>query len=185
MFTDILPSPCSPLLTEILKFNVPLALANHSEKARSEMIIAPILIDIKKQLPTKVALFSGVEFNVDSDKGLTGYCDFILSQSPEQLFIKAPVVMRVEAKNDNIKNGLGQCVAEMVAAQLFNQQEQNPITTIYGTVTTGTNWQFLKLTDHQVEIDLNEYYLSEIDKILGILSACFYDPTNTETQIAK
>ncbi|EDN66523.1 conserved hypothetical protein [Beggiatoa sp. PS] len=116
---------------------------------------------------------------------MTGYCDFILSQSPEQLFIKAPVVMLVEAKNDNIKNGLGQCVAEMVAAQLFNQQEQNPITTIYGTVTTGTNWQFLKLTDHQVEIDLNEYYLSEIDQILGILNACFYDPTNTETKIAK
>jgi hypothetical protein len=118
-----------------------------------------------------MSLFSGAEFNVDENTGLMGYCDFIISQSAEQLFIKAPVVMLVEAKNENIKNGLGQCVAEMLAAQLFNQREQNPITTIYGVVTTGTNWKFLRLTDHQVEIDLKEYYLSEIDQILGILRA--------------
>jgi transketolase C-terminal domain/subunit len=79
--------------------------------------------------------------------------------------------MLVEAKNENIKNGLGQCVAEMLAAQLFNQREQNPITTIYGVVTTGTNWKFLRLIDRQVEIDLKEYYLSEIEQILGILKA--------------
>jgi len=79
--------------------------------------------------------------------------------------------MLVAAKNENINNGLGQCVAEMFAAQLFNQREQNPITTIYGVVTMGTNWKFLRLTDHQIEIDLREYYLSEIDQILGILSA--------------
>jgi len=100
-------------------------------------------------------------------------CDFIISQSPEQLFVKAPVVMLVEAKNENINNGLGQCVAEMVAAQIFNQREQNSISTIYGVVTTGTNWKFLRLIDHQIEIDLREYYLSEIDQILGILNTPF------------
>ncbi len=159
----------SPLLNEILSYNVPLALANNTEKARSEMIITPILIELKKQLPNQISLFSGAEFNVDEETGLIGYCDFIISDSPEQLFVKAPVVMLVEAKNENIKNGLGQCIAEMIAAQLFNQREQNSITTIYGVVTTGTNWKFLRLIDHQVEIDLKEYYLSEIDQILGIL----------------
>ncbi len=171
LFANHSALPSSPLLTEILNCNVPLALANNTEKARSEMIIAPVLIDLKRQLPTQMSLFSGAEFNVDENTGLMGYCDFIISQSAEQLFIKAPVVMLVEAKNENIKNGLGQCVAEMLAAQLFNQREQNSITTIYGVVTTGTNWKFLRLTDHQVEIDLKEYYLSEIDQILGILRA--------------
>ena len=161
----------SPLLTEILSYNVPLALANNTEKARSEMVIAPILIELKRQLTNQISLFSGVEFNVDEETGLVGYCDFIISQSTEQLFVKAPVAMLVEAKNENINSGLGQCVAEMLAAQLFNQHEQNPIIAIYGIVTTGTNWKFLRLIDHQIEIDLREYYLSEIDQILGILKA--------------
>ncbi len=161
----------SSRLMEILNDTVPLALANNTEKARSEMIIAPILIELKRQLPNQMSLFSGAEFNIDEDLGLMGYCDFIISQSPEQLFIKSPVIMLVEAKNENIKNGLGQCIAEMLAAQIFNQREQNLIPAIYGVVTTGTNWKFLRLIDRQVEIDLKEYYLSEIDQILGILKA--------------
>jgi len=158
-------------LAETLRYNVPLALSNNTEKARSEMIIAPILIEMKKQSSDNFSLFSGVEFEVESEQGLAGYCDFILSRSPEQLFVTAPVVMLVEAKKENINNGLGQCVAEMVAAQRFNQREQNSITTIYGVVMTGTNWKFLRLQDQHVEIDLQEYYVSEIEQILGILNA--------------
>jgi len=171
MFAEVPAIKCSDLLAETLQYNVPLALASNTEKARSEMIISPILIEIRKQLKACFNLFSGVEFDVAPEKGLTGYCDFILSRSLEKLFVAAPVVMLVEAKNENLQNGLGQCIAEMVAAQLFNQQEQNPITTIYGVITTGSIWKFLRLTNRQVEIDLNEYYLSEIDRIWGILSA--------------
>lgn len=170
LFDTVTPFFSSAILKEILDYNVPLAIANHTEKARSEMIVAPILLDLKKQLRNQVSLFSGVEFNVDAEKGLIGFCDFIISQSPEQLFVNAPVIMLVEAKNDNIKNGLGQCIAEMLAAQQFNQQEQNDIDEIYGVVTTGTNWQFLRLKDKNVEIELKEYYLLELDKILSILA---------------
>ena len=171
IFAHIPTLKCSDYLADTLQYNIPLALGSNTEKARSEMIIAPILIDIRKQLNASFNLFSGVAFEVESKQGLTGYCDFILSRSPEKLFVATPVIMLVEAKNENIKGGLGQCVAEMVAAQIFNQREQNPIATIYGVVTTGTIWKFLRLTDHQVEIDLTEYYLSEIDQILGILKA--------------
>jgi hypothetical protein len=75
----------------------------------------------------------------------------------------------VEAKNENLKGGLGQCIAEMVAAQLFNQQEGNEISIIYGAVTTGTVWQFLKLENKVVAIDLTEYFIRDIQKIIGIL----------------
>ncbi|GCL35647.1 MAG: hypothetical protein ACKO9I_12000 [Sphaerospermopsis kisseleviana] len=51
--------------------------------------------------------------------------------------INAPVILVVEAKNENIKGGLGQCIAEMYAAKLFNEREENEITEIYGVVTTG------------------------------------------------
>ncbi|RKZ82183.1 MAG: hypothetical protein DRR19_21090 [Candidatus Parabeggiatoa sp. nov. 1] len=161
---------CSEHLAETLLYNVPLALSSNSEKARSEMIIAPILIEVKKQLQSHLSLFSGVEFDVDAEKGLTGYCDFILSHSSEQLMVTAPVMMLVEGKNENIKGGLGQCIAEMVAAQLFNEREGNKISSIYGAITTGTNWKFLKLTGKVVEINLNEYYLTDIEKILKFLT---------------
>jgi hypothetical protein len=156
----------SEYLAETLRYNVPLALSSNTEKARSEMIIAPILIEVKKQLQSRLSLFSGVEFDVEAEKGLTGYCDFILSYSPEQLIVTAPVMMLVEGENENLKGGLGQCIAEMVAAQLFNEREGNKVSSIYGAITTGTNWKFLKLTGNVVEINLNEYYLTDIEKIL-------------------
>ena len=169
LFAKVSKIKCSEYLAEMLQYNVPLALASNTEKARSEMIITPILIEVRKQLNGNCNLFSGVEFEVESDKGLTGYCDFILSDSPEKLFVAAPVIMLVEAKNENIKGGLGQCIAEMVAAQLFNERDGNKIPIIYGAVTIGTIWQFLKLTGKEVAIDLSEYYLTEIEQILGIL----------------
>ncbi|WP_366517256.1 hypothetical protein [Microcoleus sp. PH2017_18_LLB_O_A] len=132
------------------------------------MIIAPILIELKQQIGSKISLFSGREFNVDSQQGLMGYCDFIISKSSSQLMIKSPVILIVEAKNDNIQSGLGQCIAEMVAAQIVNQRQSNN-EMIYGAVTTGTNWKFMKLFDSVVEIDPNEYFLNNVAKLMGIL----------------
>ncbi|WP_320073099.1 hypothetical protein [Nostoc sp. MG11] len=170
MFASLPEIECPLLLAEVLRESVPLALATNTEKARSEMIIAPILIAIRKYLNNQISLFSGIDFSVDIALGLNGNCDFIISRSPELLILNAPVVTIVEAKQENINAGLGQCVAEMLAAKLFNEREGNNIQTIYGTVTTGTNWKFLKLIGQVVEIDLSEYYISDIDKILGILS---------------
>ncbi|WP_228024534.1 hypothetical protein [cf. Phormidesmis sp. LEGE 11477] len=79
--------------------------------------------------------------------------------------------MLVEAKNENLKVGFPQCIAEMVAAQQFNQQKGNPIKIIYGVITIGTLWRFLRLSDHPVEIDSSEYHISDVEKILGILSS--------------
>ncbi|MCZ6677761.1 MAG: hypothetical protein O7E52_10980 [Candidatus Poribacteria bacterium] len=169
LFSTVTTVKISDLLSTILEGNVPLALAINTEKARSEMILAPILVEFRKLADPPISLFSGVAFNVDKEKGLTGTCDFIISRSTEQYFITAPVIVIVEAKNDNIKNGLGQCVAEMFAAKLFNEREENGVTTIYGAVTTGDHWKFLKLEDQTVYIDLKEYYLVNVGKILGIL----------------
>ncbi|WP_318528401.1 hypothetical protein [Plectonema radiosum] len=156
-------------MAQSLQKYVPLALAIGTEKARSELILTPLLVELKELLQNKISLFSGREFNVSPEKGLTGFCDFLISKSSEQIIIKAPVIALVEAKNDNIQSGLGQCIAEMVAAQLFNQQKDNEIKTIYGSVTTGTNWKFLRLSGQIIEIDLNEYFINDVRKILGIL----------------
>jgi hypothetical protein len=173
LFTDIKPLEPSELLKQFLEQNANLALKINTEKARSEMIIAPILLDLKNRSKNTLSLFSGVDFNVDSQQGLNGICDFLISASPEQLFIKYPVVILVEAKKENIMGGLGQCLAEMVAAQIFNQQENHQIPLILGAVTSGNIWKFLQLKDQECYIDLNEYYLKDISKILGILATCF------------
>ena len=168
LFHSIEAVEVSNLLNEILKENIPLALAVHTEKARSEFIIAPILVELRKILDHKISLFSGIDFNVDPSIGLNGQCDFIISTSRDQLVLTAPLILIVEAKNENIKGELGQCIAEMIAAKLFNEREENQITTIYGVVTTGTAWRFLKLEDRIVSIDLPEYYIDNVGKILGI-----------------
>ena len=172
LFTHIPPVAYSDFLKQALQDYSPVALAIGTEKSRSEFIIAPILFELKRQLKEQISLFSGREFNVDAADGLTGYCDFLISQSPEQLFIQAPVVTVVEAKNDNIKSGFGQCVAEMVAAQRFNQRQENAIPAVYGVITTGSIWQFLRLQDAIVDIELTEYFLNDVGKILGILKHC-------------
>ncbi len=166
-------APCAdlrPAFHDILHENVPLARAVNTEKARSELIISPVLVELRKMLKHCVSLFSGIEFNVDKEKGLNGFCDFIISASAEQLVLNSPVIAVVEAKNENIIGGLGQCIAEMVAASLFNQAEGDQLgQEIYGVVTTGTAWKFLKMKEWQVFIDLDEYSIENPGKIIGIL----------------
>lgn len=169
LFADVPGVQPSELLTLTLAESIPLATAIDTEKARSEFIIAPVLSEVRRQVNYQVSLFSGTDFNVDVEKGLQGYCDFILSCSAEQFYINAPVITIAEAKNEKITSGFGQCIAEMVAAQIFNQSAGNKIDKIYGAVTTGTAWRFLVLEERIVLIDQLEYYIKEVDKILAIL----------------
>ncbi|PAX51730.1 hypothetical protein [Brunnivagina elsteri] len=166
---ELEPVAPSELLRETLIDSLPWAIAVGSEKARSEAIITPILLEVRRQLNRQVSVFSGEDFTVDVEAELSGRCDFLVSLSPEQLFIKAPAVIIVEAKKEDTKSGLGQCVAEMVAAQKFNEKAKTSIPVIYGCVTSGTAWRFLKLEGQIVTIDLTDYFLPPVDRILSIL----------------
>ncbi len=169
IFAQTKPRQPSDYLAITLAENVPLANAVNTEKARSELIIAPVLLEIRRSFQGQVGFFSGTEFSVEPEKGLHGYCDYILTASPEIYEIKAPIIPVVEAKNENIKGGLAQCLAEMVAAREFNAATNN-IELILGAVTTGTLWKFLTLNGQVAAIDLDEYYIKEVAKILGILA---------------
>ncbi|MBD2494336.1 hypothetical protein [Nostoc sp. FACHB-280] len=166
---EIKPIAASDTLTNFLAESLPLAIATGSEKARSELIISPVLLEVRKILQRKISLFSGADFTVDPSLGLTGVCDFLLSRSPEQLEIEAPAVVIIEAKKADLNPGIGQCIAEMIAAQKFNEINNQAISTIYGCVTNGTAWRFLQLTGQNVTIDLTDYPLPPVDVILGIL----------------
>lgn len=156
-------------LTTTLSRNVPLALAIGTEKAKSELIVTNVLVELREKFEQRISLFSGIDFNVDVEKGLTGVCDFLISLSPVQYYLEAPIIILVEAKKDEPTTGFGQCIAEMLAAQHFNTQKGNDIPVIYGASTTGTVWQFLKLEGQQLYIDKTPYSIGQCDKILGVL----------------
>lgn len=163
------PIEPSSYLKESLIEGLPLAIATGSEKARSELIISPILVEVRKILQRRVSLFSGEDFTVEQNLGLSGVCDFLISRSPEQILIEAPAIVIVEAKKGDLKVGLGQCAAEMVAAQKFNEMNNISIATIYGSVSSGTAWRFLKLEGTTLTIDLNDYPVPPVEPLLGML----------------
>ncbi len=169
LFAATLLFPMRPEFAEFLKDGAALALANSTEKAKSEFIIAPVLLELRRSLTPKFALFSGVEWEVDRERGLNGYCDFILGRGPSQHILQAPFVAIVEAKNDLIRTGLGQCIAAMHAAWISNHRAGIPIGTIHGAVSTGAAWRFLRLRGEVVTMDASEYYIDNLPKIMGIL----------------
>jgi len=170
-FSEVEPISPSDYLTTGLAKKVPLAAAIGTEKARSELIVADILVELREKFNYRISFFSGIDFNVDLESDLTGVCDFLVSLSPGQLLLEAPLIILVETKKDDPKLGLGQCIAEMVAAQRFNAEKGNDIPAVYGATTTGTEWQFLKLAEKRLQIDMEIYPIQRCDKILGILSS--------------
>jgi len=166
----------SPLLVETLRANVPIAVAISNEKVRSELVVAPVLMELKRLHPTAIGFFSGVDLTADPDAGLTGTCDFLLSLTSEQAYVKAPIVTLVEAKRDDLASGVGQCVAEMIGARIFNERAGNAIETVYGAVTTGTTWRFMSLSGSILTLDFNEYSINDLGKILGILVSMIAPP---------
>jgi hypothetical protein len=169
LFSDTPPLAVREEIAAFVRDGAALALANSTEKAKSEFIIAPVLLELRRTLGPKFALFSGVEWEVDPDRGLNGYCDFIIGRGPSQHILQAPYVAIVEAKNDLIRTGLGQCIAAMYAAWLSNERAGVPARTIYGVVSTGAAWKFLRLRGDVVTMDLPEYFIDNLPKIMGIL----------------
>jgi hypothetical protein len=167
LFDAPAPLPISPWLQETLAKGMPLALV--SEKARSEFIIAPILLTSRELSQDQVAVYSGQRLDVDPANGLVGECDFILTATPPLPVIQAPVLVVVEAKKNDIESGLGQCAAQMLGALRLNQLDETRIETVYGCVTTGEAWQFMRLSGALLEIDTARYYINEVGVILAVV----------------
>ncbi len=140
-----------------------------SEKARSEFIVAPILLELRRVLGDTISVLSGVRLDVAPDEGLQGVCDFIISRTAPVPIVQAPLVFIVEAKKGDLDEGLGQCAAEMEGARRFNAAEGREGQVVYGCVTSGEAWQFLRLDDKTLTIDPEKIYIEHVDRILGVL----------------
>jgi len=169
LFPGFEPLNTRPEFIEGLRASVRVGLNINTEKARSEFLIAPVLLELYRLAGESFGLFSGVELDGDASQGLNGVCDFILTRSPLLQTLSAPVVTIIEAKNDNTVNGLAQCVAALAAARLFNARHGSPRPVLYGVSTTGSAWKFLRLENDLLTLDRREYYISEVGLILSIL----------------
>lgn len=169
LFADAKPLEPGDYLRSWLNELAPIALAINSEQSRREYITSPILVEAMRRAETTVRVLPGVTLDVDREKGLAGFCDYLMARSPEIYYVQAPILAVVEAKKEDLIAGLGQCAAEMVAIQIFNDREGTPLPAVFGCVTSGSNWRFLKLEGSRLLIDRVEYYLHDLAKILGIL----------------
>lgn len=138
-----------------------------SEKAKSEWVITPILKELRRSNASFFTVYSGEFLNVDFESGLNGECDFIIAKDIGTYTISYPILHLVEAKKGDIDLGVAQCAAQMIGAKTYNQQNGTPIEVIYGCVTNGNDWLFLKLTD-KIILDNHTYYLGKLDELLGV-----------------
>ena len=176
LFEGLPLRPASELLVTLLSKTVDFALAQGSEKARSEYIIAPVFWELREQAKGEISIFSGIKFDVDKKRKLDGWCDFLVSRSPYQSALEAPVVVAVEAKQQNFEQGTNQCLAEMIAARIYNERRQVAAEEIYGCVTTGDAWRFMVLRGERALIDATVLDVREdLEHILGILWAMAFD----------
>jgi hypothetical protein len=169
---DFFPKPHRSIPpSEFLKADLEYAesVPTFSEKSKSEHLIVPIFKELLRNNRGKITYFSGYTFDVDPSQNLNGVCDFVFSRNVESVEIKSPIFCLVEAKNRTVEEGLGQCAAEMYAARRFNQESGEPVDTIYGCVTTGFEWVFLRLEGIEIQIDLDRFYLNELAQLLGAL----------------
>ena len=139
-----------------------------TEKAKSEVIVMPILLDLKNRNDNFFNIFSGSVLKVDKENGLNGECDFVLSANPKSYVIDTPIISLVEAKKGELDLGMGQCAAQMYAAKLQNEEDGKPLDVIYGCVTNSDLWQFLKLENNMLTIDEEIYGIKELETILGV-----------------
>lgn len=141
-----------------------------TEKAKSEFIIALLLIELRRLMERRFSVFSGMELNVNKGRSLNGECDHVLTKGSNQQLREAPIVGVLEAKNEDYSlQGLGQCIAALYAAQMRNQNDQRSIRRVFGAVTTGRVWQFLQLEGSTITLDRTSYGIQDLGKFLGIL----------------
>lgn len=159
--------------SEHLRFTLAQAedVAFFSEKSRSEAIVFPILVELRAINHKEIAIYSGADLSADENKELSGECDYILSKGQQKLEVDTPFICMIEAKDQDMKKAIPQCIAQMEGARIYNQNHQKEIAMLWGCVTTGMEWLFLKLENKTAYIDTKRYSIVKVEEILGILQA--------------
>ena len=139
-----------------------------TEKAVSERLVAPVLVEIKKRNDF-IQIFSGEIITADKAQGLNGEIDFIYAKKPITSKPNTPLLCVTEAKLGFPSKAFPQACAQMLGLRLFNANKGHEIPIIHGIVTDGRIWRILKLEDLTLYVDLTEYSISDLPLLLGVL----------------
>jgi len=136
-----------------------------SEASRCENVIYPVLREACKKYIQQYSLWSH-KF-ISADEILVGTPDYIIAKRSElgKNVLGYPFILVVEAKQNDFTKGWGQCLAELVAAQKLNQNEQEAV---YAIVTDAEVWQFGKL---QGQLFTKNYARATIDNLNEVFGA--------------
>jgi hypothetical protein len=167
------------LFLENLSFSLDMKAVDESETFFSESFIFPFLLQAWKR-HRRLKLWSHKTLALDSE--LVGEPDYLVSAQIEGVIdrlINKPLLAVTEAKKEDFTKGWAQCLAEMVACQRVNQNEDM---VIYGIVSTGIFWEFGKLTGKVFTKHTLAYSINEPEKVLGLLDFIF---SECEKQIER
>ncbi len=162
-------------LQETLTFNFKMTI--RSEKSRNELIVMPVLLELKRHIDD-IYIFSGERLDVDKSLNLNGECDFIITKTKSYI-IESPIFVIIEAKKQDLDGGIGQCIAQLIGAQKLNKNTS----IVYGCVTTGEEWQFIKLEKNIVSICTTKYWLDRKLTNLESILSIFYAILTKEKEI--
>lgn len=165
LFNEIQPLAASEKLLEALETAEELPIK--TEKAKSELIIMPILLELRNHNHKRLTIYSGENLNADPKHGLNGECDFILAQETCSFELNPPILQVIEAKKNDVERGIAQCAAQLLGAKIYNEQQNIHLPVLYGCVTTGDDWLFTQLEQQQLKIDTRKCYLGDLEHLLG------------------
>jgi hypothetical protein len=136
-----------------------------NERARAHRLVDPMLAELEMLYGGKITTIPEMSLEVKDVEGLSGSPDFVISAGSLNKIV--PIIAIVEAKKDDIDAGLPQCAAELYASYLLDKGVPRRL---YGCVTTGTDWKFLRLDggDKQVVVDREIYLVIEVPRLLGV-----------------
>ena len=158
------------LFIENLNFALDKRTMFENEQFFCESFIFPFLQQTWKRYD-KLRLWSHQELVCD-DK-LSGAPDYLVSRWQGEIIekpINTPLLAVVEAKKQDFEGGWAQCLAEMMACQKLNQDEN---LTVYGIVSTGILWEFGKLEKEVFTQHTLSYSVMEPQKVFGTLDYLF------------
>jgi hypothetical protein len=160
-----------------LRFNIDTLDAFSSEAARCELIILPVLREVYKKIALSCSLW--IQKSIRYDEHLNGSPDYMISKRSElgKTVLSKPLLMIAEAKKNDFEQGWAQCLAELVAAQKINQNEQSPV---YGIVTDGKYWEFGKLAASVFTKNSESFSLDNLTELFAALETVFDSATQTE-----
>jgi hypothetical protein len=177
MFLEKQKLSLSAVFLEEFNFNLKHLDIFSSEAARCELVILPILRETYKKVAFQLSLW--VQKPIAYNDKLSGTPDYIVSKrsSLGKTVLEFPLLMVAEAKKNDFEQGWAQCLAELVAAQKLNEDEEMPI---YGIVTDGKYWEFGKLEGSIFTKNLESFSVDDLPELFGVLDGLFTTIVNNQ-----